>query len=156
MKRWIVGIFAASLLGSLAEAVCPPGRVRPVLRMVCGLICALAVASPLAELDMDRLAARIAAYSQKAEQLSLTAEEEGRMMERTYIEERCAAYILSKGAALGVETGEVSVLAAWDAQALVWVPWETTAAGAYSGELSRLIESELGVPAERQVWNGGG
>ena len=154
MKEWITGVFAASLLSALALGLCPPGRVRAVTRMVCGILCALAVAGPLARLDTGVIAAEIAAYERKARLITEKGEEEGKMLERTYIEEECAAYISGRAAELGAEAEGVSVLARWDDGALLWYPWEVTFPGAYDEKLSRAVESELGVPAERQKWGG--
>ncbi len=155
MKAWIMSIFAASLLSSLAMALCPEGRVKGVTRMVCGLVCVLAVASPLLRLDVGSIAAGIAAYGQMAQKIVENGEEERKMLERTYIEEQCGAYILAKAEELGAELESVTVLARWDEDALVWVPWEIAMAGRYSRALAAAVEAELGVPPERQSWRGG-
>ncbi len=154
MSGWIRGVAAASLLSAIAMALCPPGRVKSVTRLVCGIVCALAVASPLLRLDMGDISAGIAAYEQQAGRIALDAEEEQKMLERTYIEEKCGAYILGKAAETGADVRSVSVLARWDDHALVWYPWEAAVDGAYSDTLSRVIEAELGIPAERQTWSG--
>lgn len=156
MKQWIMGIFSASLLGSMAMALCPEGRVKPVLRMLCGIICALTVVSPLLEADLNILSAQMAAYGQRARIIAREAEEESKMMERTYIEEQCAAYILAKGRELQAEVERVSVRAVWDDAGLVWYPWEVEISGLYSAALSSAVEAELGVPPQRQTWSGDG
>ncbi len=152
MKQWIMGIMAASLLSSIALALCPAGRVKSVTRLVCGLVCALAIASPILRLDIDSLAVGIAAYEQQAEKITRQAEEEEKMLERTYIEEKYAAYILAKATETGASVQDAVVLAQWNDEALVWYPWQVTLYGTYSAELSRSIESELGIPAGRQEW----
>lgn len=156
MREWILSVFAASLLSAAALALCPPGRVRSVTRMTCGLVCALALASPLVKLDMDRLAAGLAAYGQQAEKITENAEDEQKMLERTYIEEKAAAYISDKAAELGLERAAFAVLARWDDSAHVWYPWELTAPAAYDARLSGIVEAELGIPAARQHWNADG
>lgn len=155
MKEWITAVFAASLLSSLALVLCPEGRVKRVTRMVCGLICALAVASPVTRLDPDDLAAGLAAYGQRARAITADGEEEEKLLERTYIEEQCAAYILAKAARLGAAADGVTVQARWDDKALVWVPWSAELPGRRSEALARAIEAELGIPPERQTWRGG-
>lgn len=153
MRDWVLGIFAASLLGALALALCPPGRVRTITKMVCGVVCALAVASPLLELDTASLARGMAEYRRQAEILAAGGEEEGKMLERTYIEEECAAYICAKAAEKGAEIDSASVLARWDDGDLVWYPWSVTVDGGYSAALAAVIEGDLGVPPERQEWS---
>ncbi len=142
---------AASVLAAIAMALTPKGRVRQVTRLACGVMCALAIVSPAAKLDVDGLAAGMAAYRQQADEIVTRAEEEAKYMDRTYIEERCEAYISGK-AALAGEPPEVTVTARWDEEQLVWVPWTVTVDAAYDGALSAAIEGELGIPASRQQW----
>ena len=156
MRDWILGIFSASLLSAVALALCPPGRVRTVTRMVCGIVCALAVASPLLTLDTDSLAADMAKYVQQAEKITRGGAEERKMLERTYIEEQCAAYICAKASETGAVASGASVLARWDDDGLVWYPWSVTVDGAYDPILSNIIEGDLGVPAARQEWKSNG
>ena len=156
MRDWVLGIFAASLLGALALALCPPGRVRTVTKMVCGVVCALAVATPLLRLDTESLARGMAAYRQQAEALTAAEEEEGKMLERTYIEEECAAYICAKAAELGTAVRGAHVQARWDDAGLVWYPWSSAVDGAYSAALSAAVEGDLGIPPERQEWTDDG
>ena len=153
MRQWIMVVFAASLLSAMALALCPEGRVKPVVRMVCGVICALAIASPLLRIDADSIAAALAAYSQQAGVITEEGESEEIMLKRTYIEEECAAYICVKAEEAGTELFGASVQARWDDDALIWVPWSVTLDGAYDKELSVLIERDLGVPAARQEWS---
>lgn len=155
MKDWLVGIFSASLLSAMAMALCPRGRVRPVLRMVCGVVCALAVAGPLLRLDMESLASSMAEAARQARIVTEGAEEEEKMLERTYIEERYAAYILAKGVALGTDLEAAAVRARWDDKALLWYPWEASLTGTWDRALADAVEGDLGIPAERQHWSGG-
>lgn len=152
MKSWLEGIAAASVLSFFALMLTPPGRVRFVTRMVCGILCALAVVSPVLELDMDTLSVSLASYGQQARQITESAEEEAKMLERTYIEEECAAYILSKAG--DAEVGSVSVSARWDDDAGVWYPWSAALDCAFHKGLSDRMVSDLGIPVERQVWAG--
>ncbi len=154
MRQWIAHITAASLLSAIAMAVTPKGRVRQVTRLACGLMCALAVAAPLAEVDVGALASGLALYRQRAEQIVTQAGEEEKTMERTYIEQQCQAYILGKADERGLALGAVELTARWDDQARVWYPWSVTIAAPMDSALSAVIEAELGIPAERQRWTG--
>ncbi|MCD8116710.1 MAG: hypothetical protein LUE21_06300 [Oscillospiraceae bacterium] len=154
MKEWIMGIVAASVLRAIAMALTPPGRVRSVTGLVSTIVCALALVSPVMEIDLDDLAVGIAEYEQMAEEVVEQAEEETKMLNRTYIEEEYEAYILDKAAETGVAVQEISVTARWDEDALVWYPWQVVLGAAYDRTLSQTIEAELGIPAERQEWSG--
>ena len=152
MIRWIESVTAASVLAAVAMALTPPGRVRQVTRLVCGLMCALAVAGPVVRLDYGSLAAAIAGYEQQAQRITNQAEEEAKLLDRTYIEDRCEAYILAKAAEAELAVDGVSLSARWDENDLVWYPWSVAMDAPYSGRLAGLIESELGIPAARQDW----
>lgn len=154
MREWIVGIAAASLLSALALALTPEGRVRQVTRLVCGIVCALAMVSPAAELDIEDLAVGIAEYEQMGQSITQQSEEEAKMLNRTYIEEACEAYILDKAEQADIAVTGVSVTARWDDEALVWYPWQVELEGPYSLWLSQTVEAQLGIPASRQTWSG--
>ena len=156
MREWILGVFAASLLSAMALAVCPKGRVYAITKMACGLVCAIAVASPLLTLDMDSLAVGLAEYRAAAQSITEKEEESGNMLERTYIQDRCAAYICAKAAELGSDLAGAEVLARWDDEALVWYPWSASLDGAYSSALAEAVERDLGIPPERQEWTDDG
>lgn len=156
MRRWIVSITAASLLAAIAMTLTPTGRVKQVTRLACGLMCALAVAGPLVRLDLGGLASSMALYEQRAESITSQAEEETKMMDRTYIEDRCEAYILAKAAEAELAVDGVDLSARWDEEDLVWYPWTVTVDAAYNRWLADLIEGSLGIPAVRQDWRDDG
>ena len=152
MKEWLQAVVAASVISSAALMLTPPGRVRWVTRMACGILCALAVISPVFTLDMEALSVNIAAYEKEAQLVTENAQEEVKMLERTYIEQECAAYILSKAEENGVPLGRVGVSARWDDGEGIWHPWSAELEGDYSPRLSVLLEATLGIPAQRQTW----
>ena len=154
MKEWLTSMVAASVISSVSLLLTPAGQVRSVTKMACGVLCALAMVSPLLKLDMEKLAVSIAAYEQAAQTVVQNGEEESKMLERTYIEEQCAAYILSKATETGEAVGQIRVSARWDEDALLWYPWSAELQGTYSAVLSRILEAELGIPPERQSWTG--
>ncbi len=156
MRQWITGVTAASLLASIAMALTPKGRVRQVTSLVCGLMCALAVAGPLVKLDYKALASGAALYAQRAEQVAADAQEEAKMLDRTYIQDRCQAYILAKAAEGGLDVDGVRLQARWDESGCVWYPWSVEVDGDRDPRLAGLIESELGIPPERQSWRNDG
>lgn len=152
MRQWIAHITAASLLAAMAMALTPKGRVRQVTRLVCGLVCALAVAGPLIRLDTQALTEYLSEYEQWAGQLASQVREEEKMQERTYIEERCRAYIWGKADERGLAPADVSVTVRWDEDGQLWLPWEAAVDAPFDGGLAAAIEADLGVPVSRQRW----
>ena len=86
---------------------------------------------------------------------AMTVEEAGQSGEevmKTLIAQKAGAYIVDKGQSLGLQC-EVRVGVALDGSG--WpVPWEAEISGAWTAEqkksLSRAVEEDLGIPAQRQ------
>lgn len=52
LKDWLLGVVAAALAVSVAQALTPAGTVKKVGRLVGGLVLLLAVARPLLRMDV--------------------------------------------------------------------------------------------------------
>lgn len=148
-KNWLMGIVAAALAVSLAQAMTPEGPVRKVGRLVGGMVLLLAVARPLLRLEPAMTAM---AQLPGAEVSQVRIEEGGEEMMKTLIAQKAGAYIVDKGQSLGLQC-EVRVGVALDGSG--WpVPWEAEISGAWTAEqkksLSRAVEEDLGIPVERQ------
>lgn len=154
MNEWLRSVIGTSLLASAALLLCPEGRVKGVTKLLCALVCCLALAQPVLELDPGTLSAGMAAYRQKAEELTQQEEEAAKLVQRTYIQDECEAYILSQAQSLGLSVPGAEVLARWDREQGLWYPWQVTVPAVYDGALAAVIEGELGIPEERQQWTG--
>lgn len=149
---WIRSLAAAAIICAACEAVCPAGRTKKMLRLVCGVVMAVVLIEPLCGLDFDAYATAAAKYGEAASQTRYSAEETSDRLNRTIIEQECAAYILDKAAALGVSVSCAGVRAQWSTEGC-WVPWEATlTTPEYSSALAETIEAELGIPGDRQHW----
>ena len=68
----------------------------------------------------------------------------------TIIAEKTAAYIWDKADELGLScTVEVTVAVG---ESGIPLPDTAVITGPYSGELAALIQEEVGIPAEKQIW----
>ncbi len=150
--EWALALCAAAAVCAAALALCPEGKVKRVLRTVCGGVMVLALVSPAARLDIDAYASAIARGREEAAAVTGGAEETKNSLERAIIESECAAYILDKAGSLGASVSSAAVGARWD-EAGCWVPYSAQLiAGSRSSALARAIETELGIPEERQSW----
>lgn len=148
-REWLLGVVAAALAVSLAQALTPEGSVKRVGRLVGGLVLLLAVLRPLTTLLPGEAALPAMAYG------PLTAEEAaqgGEEVMKTLIGEKAGAYIVDKGQALGISCGARVTVALDDSG---WpVPWEAEIWGTWTPEekraLSRAVEEDLNIPAQRQ------
>lgn len=155
--QWLLSLCAAAAGCAAALALCPEGRVRRVLRIVCGAVMAVALLSPVRAFDLDLYARAVAQYGEEARALGETAEAESDRLSRGIIEEECAAYIWDKADTLGLQVSSVQVGAHWSDDGC-WYPWEAelavTGDTAALEALSAAVESELGIPRARQQFTG--
>ena len=153
LRNWILGLTAGSILCAAAEALSPNAAVSRVLKLTCGAVLLSLLLSPLLSPDWETYALSMAEYHRKNMELSREIELRQDYLSRVYIEQECAAYILDEANSLGMDgTAEVSV--EWRDRCFVPVSAELTLQGADGKErLSRWLEAELGIPAEKQVWH---
>ena len=152
LKQWILGITCAALIGAVAEALAPAGRVKKAGRLAAGLLLLLAVVKPLGSLDYGALAGALAAYRPDGAACEAALEEKSGAALKAVIEERTNAYITNKANMLGIScTAEVTYYYGPDGAVR---PEAVVLRGEFTekqrGELSRALEGELGIPSEKQ------
>ena len=151
--QWLHAVIYTGVVCSIALMLSPDGRVKNALKILCAVAMCAAIVSPLSELDFDAYSKAMARCKLDAEQYADQGEQYSKNLNRTIIEDECRAYILDKAAQLGLDGLRAEVTARWSDEGF-WYPWEARLGGPESGraELERLIEAELGIPAERQSW----
>jgi hypothetical protein len=156
IRNWIIGIAGAAVLTGIALAITPRGRVYSVLKLVCGIVMALALIKPLMNLDFEAYSRSLAGYREQADAIGSEAGETQDRLSRTIIEEEYAAYILDKAQLYNIEAFTVKVNVKWGDEGW-WYPYEAyldmTGPEDSKKSLMRIIESDLGIPAERQYWS---
>lgn len=153
VRGWLLGVTATALVVALADTLAPEGSIKKVCRLAGGLALLLAALSPLTGvLGGDRITGAAGGWRERAHRYELELAEESGRMYLTIIERETAAYVMDKAKEFGFECA-VEVTCGYDEQA-VPCPWEITARGSWTQEqrsrLERLLEEELGVPAQRQ------
>ena len=66
LTDWVRALCGAAVICAAAMALCPDGRVKRVLRLVCGLVMACALLSPVLELDFDAYSSALSGYGEAA------------------------------------------------------------------------------------------
>lgn len=153
VRSWLLGVTAAALVVALAETLAPEGSVKKVCRLAGGLALLLAALSPVAGmLEGDLFSRAGGGWRERTQRYEQELAEESGRMYLAIIERETAAYVMDKAKEFGFECA-VEVTCGYDEQA-VPCPWEITARGNWTQEqrsrLERLLEEELGVPAQRQ------
>ena len=152
VRAWLTSVVLVSVLLSAAQSLIPPGTVRKAAGFTGGLILLLVLLRPVLGADLEHLELDFdhyqAAVEERQEELADTQTE----AMASIIAEQTEAYILDKADALGLElTVRVQTQPGEDG---VPCPAAVEVDGPRSEDLAAYMEQELGIPEERQVWNG--
>lgn len=153
---WVKAIAGAALLCSAAISITPKGKVKNVLRLVCGLVLICAIMSPLLSSYIPETSMSISEYRLKAKEITQGAAENSNSLSRTLIEAEINAYISDKASDMGETLQSVSVGMAWSDEGF-WYPTQVKVIANVSelskNRLSTMIEGELGIPQNCQHWS---
>lgn len=156
LRQWLTGVTCAAIIVALADSLMAGGTVRRIGRLAGGLLLLAAVVKPVLEVDLTVLSA--ASLRLEAEAVP-AAEEAGLDLMKSIIGEETGAYILDKAAELGISCQEVRVICAVEENGVPY-PASVVLVGDLTEEeqarLSRRIEADLAIPAERQSYEKGG
>lgn len=151
LRSWILGLTGAAVFCAAATLLTPEGRVKTVVRLLCGAVMASALLLPLLRMQTGSYALNLSKYRAEALRAENDAEKIRQSLDRRLIEEKAEAYILDKAQALGADVAGASVALEWSTEGF-WYPVGAELQGEYCAPLSRLIEAELGVSAQAQRW----
>ena len=150
LRQWLLGIVLTAFAAGLARQLAPEGREQAAVRLVGGLLLILAMLGPLGRWDWEELALPAGSFPQAVQDQTADYEAERTEALGAIIAENTAAYIWDKAEELGIPcTVEVTVAVGESGLPL---PDTAIITGAYSGELAALIQEEVGIPAEKQIW----
>lgn len=152
LGKWLLSVSATALAVSVLQALIPEGGIRRVAAFTGGLLLLAVLLRPVLGADFGGLTLGLTDWTEQVEQRTAELEQTQTNALAEGIEERTAAYISDKAAALGLtvtarvetETGEDGIP----------IPSAVEVDGPQSPELETYIAQELGIPPERQVWNG--
>lgn len=148
VKEWLTAIVVVSLLLSVLQQLMGEGTVRKVGSFIGGLVLLVTMLRPLPGLELELTFSDWEQEISAAEEALQAANQEELA---GLIESRTAAYISEQAEKLGAQV-EAAVKVEAGPEGIP-VPAEVRLTGVRSAELERWIERELGIPAERQVWN---
>jgi len=149
IKTWLLGIVLTAFAGGLAQELSPKGREQTAVRLVSGLLLALAILRPLAGLGGGELPEFSGDFAGQAQAQAAAYEKSQREQLSAIIAARTEAYILDKADQLGVACQAVVEVSAGDGLPM---PERVTIIGAYHPALAACIEEEVGIPAAQQNW----
>ena len=155
MNEALRELIALSVLLGFVLFLCPEGGVKQMLTALSAALLAMAILRSVKGFDYDALAMENAKLHEAEQSITRGGEQAAQKLNRLYIEQEYAAYILERASTLGAELSGAEVTVSWDYEGL-WVPYSSHVTGRLDPEtrreLARLIREELGIPAERQYW----
>ena len=146
LRQWLLSAAACAALVSMAWRLCPDGAARQVARFTGGLLILCALLRPLAAWESPEGLWDASDYRAAVAQTEAELSREAAGVFSDGIARRLEAYIEDKAEGLGASVrAEVTA----DSRG---VPVGVTLRGAYCAELAEIVEGELGVAKEKQVW----
>ncbi len=150
-RGYVLTVSLAAFLGALVLnlAPCEKGQKR-ILQMICGLFLLLVVCSPLPSLKDPASFHFSQDFRKGAESIETQAKAQVHQEMEQDIRTELQAYIEDKALAFGAQVKAEIRLSS------ELTPWEAFLRGEAApfarNKLTELIEKELGIPKERQVW----
>lgn len=156
VRGWLLSILAVSVLCALADALMPKGAVKQVGRLMCGLVLAVVVVSPVVRLDLEDSGQWLEGYFSGMDQREQDLKEQVDSEMKTIIEQEYEAYIVDKAAQLGLDcTARVECRM----EESVYLPAQAWIEGALTREerekLTAVLSEDLGLSSENQSYTDG-
>ena len=153
LRTWLLSIIAAGLVLAILYALVPKGRLRPIVRTTGGVALMLVILQPVLGFDFRDFAVSYQDYAQEIQALTEEYREADAAELAAIIEQRTAAYISDKGAALGVDCHAVVET---ELRSGVPYPCAVTLDVERNETLAACIAADLGIGKEAQVWQAAG
>lgn len=149
IRQWLLGIVLTALAGGLARQLAPQGREQAMVRLVSGLLLALAILRPLAGRNWEGPEKAAGNFSLRSGEQAEIYRKNQQEAFSAIIAEKTEAYILDKANQLGLAcTVRVTVAAG---ESGIPLPAAASIRGPYSPALAAYME-EVGIPAQEQIW----
>lgn len=155
LGKYILSVTASAIIvGILSSVIDGKSASGALVKLVGGLCLTVAVIRPVVNFDFDALLAFSEDFSAEGEIAAAEGQDISRRAMADIIKSETEAYILDKAGTYRAElTAEVIL-----SEDSVPVPVEVTIWGDISpygkSQMQRIIESELNIPKENQVWTG--
>lgn len=155
VQNWIRGLIAASAFAAVCRQLTPDGPVKKVTALACGVMLLATMFSPLLHADRAVFSYALSDYRQTVDGLTEEMDAREKHLLRAYIEDQTSAYILDEAQKMGLDIEMIELHTKWGDES--WIPYEVYLHADASEEQKRrlmfLLDTELGIPPERQHWN---
>ena len=150
LTQYILSVTAAAVLASILRVLAGESAMGKLTKLLTGLFLAVTVLSPLVRLELPDPSRWLEDYLADGDEAARAGEVMAKEYSAAIISEEIEAYILDKAASMGTT---LAVEVRLDGEGL---PKSVTLTGSVSSEqrteLSRMVDEELGVGEEAQIW----
>ena len=150
--RYVLSLIAAARIAGILQSFVKEGSCARVLRLLCGLFLMVTALKPLKDLQIPTLDDWTASWNAEAAAAVREGEERYASEYSAVIIKQLEAYILDKAAQLGLSVQVQLTLTADHLPERVLLTGQATQQQKQAME--SVIESDLGIPKEKQQWNG--
>ena len=152
MKAYILSVICAAFLCAVVSAmVDKKSTTGAILKLICGIFLTFTVVKPITQVRLNALDFLSWDLVQEAEAVSNMGAVHAQAELEAIIKQELCAYILDKAQDLG---GSLSVEVSLDDGCIpVSVIITGTISTAVKDKLMQIMEEDLGIAKERQIWN---
>lgn len=155
LRQYILSVTAAAILCGIVKSLCSGASFEKGIHMLCGLVLAVTVLTPVLRIDLDQLIGKFtASYSQDALAVTTFGAESYQNSLSALIKQKSEAYILDKAAQLNAPVDVSIEISAEDLPLPVFAHIQGDISPYAKHQLSQILEHDLGIPKENQKWTG--
>ncbi len=153
LRQYIYAVISGAITCGILMALSEKAKIKPIMKLLCGLFLAFTVIRPITRLDLAEWVAVSLPYSQEAAQISSLGENLSSEALEAIIKESTEAYILDKATALNVSLeAEITVYGNPPVPTAVWLSGEVSPYA--KQQLEAILTEDLGIPKENLQWIG--
>lgn len=154
IREWLMAVITVSVVAAGAQSLMPPGGVRQVGGLVCGLALLCVFLRPIYALEHIPIAKVLEEYTVELRTGERELERQAEQNRKRVIEEFCGAYVQEQASEWGVDC-RVEIVCGMGEDGL-WIPESASLWGRFDGlsqsRLTQLLEDELGISPFAQTY----
>lgn len=155
MESFIRQLCALSILCGAALTLAPEGSVRRTMSFVCSVVLLCFALGGVESLDWSAYALQTAQIRELEQEFLEESAQVRDALDRRVIEKECCEYVMEQAQSLGLALTDCAVSVEWSMEG-VWMPSSVKLWGRGDSpegrRLAQILETELGIPENRQEW----
>ena len=155
IRQYVISVAAAAILCGILKSILPgKDAMAGILRLITGIFLAFAVIKPLAQIELEDLPVLSSDYLSEARTASADGEKIAAEAMADIIKQPTEAYILDKARSLNLRLSVTVTVSDDTLPAPVGVRLSGSVSPYAKRCLARIIEEDLGIAKENQIWTG--